>query len=274
MKHSRPLIIVNLIAVITIIALAFLDACNSSNNNEIVKKQMLTDDTYQNAVRENLEKCDEMESVNHHIADNARKKAKELEKNQLLQWLQGTWEWSGMLHIYGSQYKRVSYRLTIDGDYITSYGDGDILAQGKIKDIDMEEEIIHFGNDSYLAFNKESEKLYTGKRSEGTCFHKVSNSVSKSGYGTCSSSKSNNSEYQLMNKFNKLNEEAEQLIDEIYKYYSTGQAGPWTIQAVYRLKQIQEEKISLAQRMGDRELEAICRQQKTQTLAALRQIGF
>ena len=77
-----------------------------------------------------------------------------------------------------------------------------------------------------------------------------------------------------MNKFDKLNEEAEQLIDEIYKYYSTGQAGPWTIQAVFRLKQIQDEKISLAQRMGDQELEAICRQQKTQTLAALRQIGF
>lgn len=225
------------------------------------------DESYQAALKQQMEGLNSMESE----AEEARKKAKEYEE---LQWLQGTWEWRGMLHIYGSQYKRVSCKLTIDGDYITSYGDGEILAQGKIKDIDMDEEMIYFGNDSYLAFNKESKKLYTGKRSEGTCFHKVSNGVSKSGYGSCSSSKYNNSEYRLMNKFDKLNEEAEQLIDEIYKYYSTGQAGPWTIQAVFRLKQIQDEKISLAQRMGDQELEAICRQQKTQTLAALRQIGF
>lgn len=238
-----------------------------SENITVDENSFAIDESYQAALKQQIGGLNSMESE----AKEARKKAKVHEE---LQWLQGTWEWSGMLHIYGSQYKRVSYRLTIDGDYITSYGDGDVIAQGKIKDIDMEEEIIHFGNDSYLAFNKESEKLYTGKRSEGTCFYKVSNSVSKSGYGTCGSSKSNNSEYRLMNKFNKLNEEAEQLIDEIYKYYSTGQAGPWTIQAVYRLKQIQDEKISLAQRMGDRELEAICRQQKAQTLAALRQIGF
>lgn len=89
-----------------------------------------------------------------------------------------------------------------------------------------------------------------------------------------SGDQSNNSDSQLMRNLNNLNEEGRQLVDEIYIYYRTGQAGPGTIQAVFRLKQIQDEKISLARRMGDRELEAICRQQKAQTLAALRQIGF
>ena len=105
------------------------------------------DESYQAALKQQMEGLNSMESE----AEEARKKAKEYEE---LQWLQETWEWRGMLHIYGSQYKRVSCKLTIDGDYITSYGDGEILAQGKIKDIDMDEEMIYFGNDSYLAFNK------------------------------------------------------------------------------------------------------------------------
>lgn len=79
---------------------------------------------------------------------------------------------------------------------------------------------------------------------------------------------------RLMKQFDRLNEEGRQLLDEIGRYYRTGQAGPYTIQAVFRLKQIQDEKIQLAQQMGNRELETISRQQKVQTLTALRQMGF
>ena len=79
---------------------------------------------------------------------------------------------------------------------------------------------------------------------------------------------------RLMKQFDKLNEEGRRLVDEIGRYYRTGQAGPYTVQAVFRLKQIQDEKIQLAQQMGNRELETISRQQKVQTLTALRQMGF
>ncbi len=96
-----------------------------------------------------------------------------------------------------------------------------------------------------------------------------SSNSSHNSYGGSSSSNS-----RLMTKFNKLNEEGRRLTDEIGQYYYSGQAGPWVITDVYRLKQIQDEKIGLAQEMGDRQLEALCRQQKAQTLIALRQMGF
>lgn len=201
---------------------------------------------------------------------------KEQQVNQTRKWIQGTWSYRGRLHVYGYQYMNVEYTLLIDGNYITAIANGSIVDQGEISDIDIDESIIHFGSHSYIEFNSNCEKIYTGTRSEGTSYHKVSNSVSLSGGATGGSSYSGStsSGSRLMTKFNKLNEEGRKLVGEIERYYRTGQAGPWVITDVYRLKSIQDEKISLAQEMGDRDLERLCRQQKAQTLAALRQMGF
>lgn len=197
-------------------------------------------------------------------------------REEIKQWMQGTWIWKGRLHVYGYQYMNVEYTLLIDGNNITAIANGNVIDQGEISDIDIDENIIHFGSHSNLEFNNNCKKIYTGTRKEGTSYHKISNGVSPSRSVTSGSSYSGSpsSDSRLMTKFNELNEEGRQLVSEIGQYYQTGQAGPWVITDVYRLKQIQDEKISLARQMGDRDLERLCLQQKVQTLTALRQMGF
>ncbi len=192
------------------------------------------------------------------------------EKAKMMEWLQGTWEWSGRIHVYGSKYESVSCRIVINGDFITFYGNNGINDQGSISEIDLDEEIIHFGSHSTIDFSLYNKTLYFD-RSKGEQFCKVSSSNSLNVY---SNNFSGGSDSRLMGKFNSLNEEGRRLTDEIGRYYRSGQASPYTIQTVYRLKQIQDEKISLAQEMGDKDLEKLCRQQKSQTLTALRQMGF
>lgn len=216
----------------------------------------LTDDEYRDSREEQIMKSN---MLHNEIADNEREK--------MIEWLQGTWEWRGRIHIYGNQYENVSCRLVIDGDFITFYGNSGINDQGRITDVDFAEEVISFGNHSSIDFNQEGKILYYC-RNKNQQFVKVS-SNSVRGY-----SNNGGSDSRLMSRFNRLNEEGHKLLDEIGQYYYSGQAGPWVITDVYRLKQIQDEKISLAQEMGDRQLEALCRQQKAQTLIALRQMGF
>ena len=203
-----------------------------------------------------------------------------VQKEQMIKdikkWIQGTWIWSGRMHVYGNQYMYAESKLLIDGDHVVSIANGKVLDQGTITNIDLDKQIIHFGNYSYLEFNNNNQTIYLGSRNEMECFRKISNTTSGIASGPRSSEShfNSNSESYLMNQFNKLNAEGTQLVEEIERYYRSGPGGPWTIQAVFRLKQIQDEKIRLAQQMGDRELEAICRQQKSQTIMALRQMGF
>ena len=196
-------------------------------------------------------------------------------EKKILDWLQGTWSWNGRIHVYGTQYTNVSCKLVIDGDYATLYGNDGISSQGRCRDMDFDEGIFHFGDYSTCQFDYNNRILYYD-RDNGLRFKKNSQPSSlHSSYGSSNSSSSNNSSNsRLMSKFNSLNEEGRRLTDEVGSYYRTGQASPYTIQAVYRLKQIQDEKIDLARQMGDRELENLCRQQKTQTLTALKQMGF
>lgn len=170
---------------IQLLFLVLLSSCvNKQKDREqaidpvAVEEAPAMDESYQAALRQNLKDLNSMDSK----VDEARKSARLYEE---LRWLQGTWEWSGNIHLFGSQHMKA--KVLIDGDYITSIIDGDIIDEGKIRDIDMEEQKIHFGRESYLAFNKDSKKLYTGSP-DGACFHKVSNRVSSSGYGSRNSS--------------------------------------------------------------------------------------
>lgn len=216
----------------------------------------LTDDEYRESRGEQIMKSNRLHNE---ITDK--------ERERMIEWLQGTWEWRGRIHVYGNQYENVSCRLVIDGDYIIFYGNSGINDQGIITDVDFAEEIISFGNHSSIDFNQEEKILYYC-RNKNQQFVKVS-SNSVRGY-----SNNGGSDSRLMSRFNRLNEEGRKLLDEIGQYYYSGQAGPWVITDVYRLKQIADEKIDLARQMNDRDLETLCRQQKAQTLAALRQMGF
>lgn len=216
---------------------------------------------------------EEVQRENEKKAEQERDRKEQAVKN-VKKWIQGTWSYQGRVHVYGYQYVDVQQTLLIEGNHITAIANDNVVDQGEISDIDIDESIIHFGNHSYIEFNDNCQKLYAGSRNERVYYHKVSNSVSVSSIGLRKSSENYSSDSRLMSKFNKLNEEGRKLVDEIGQYYRSGQAGPWVITDVYRLKQIQDEKIDLARQMGDRDLESLCRQQKAQTLAALRQMGF
>ena len=152
------------------------------------------DDKYQTALQQQMSGLNSMKSE----AERARMIAKEQEDKQILQWLQGTWEWSGRIHLYGYQYADVSMRLVITGDNVTAYGNGKIQDQGRIKDIDITNERIHFGEYSYLDFDKDRKIIYTGKREEKTCYKKISDNTyhsSNSSVAYSSSGSSNGHSY-------------------------------------------------------------------------------
>lgn len=251
-----------------IFLLPFLWLCSCNNTQSEQTKPVVQKDTissaYQEALRQNMSECDAMERRNKEIAQEVREDESEKEKN-VLQWLQGNWEWSGTIDGY-----RNSCRLGVSDDYAVLATPRGVLDQGKIT-IDFDDNTIHFGS-TYINFDYDNGRL--GDFSNGMYYRKIASGSGTRSSNSGSLSSSGGSDSRLMGKFNSLNEEGRKLTDEIGRYYRSGQASPYTIQAVYRLKQIQDEKISLAQEMGDRELESLCRQQKSQTLTALRQMGF
>ncbi len=251
---------------ILILVFSLLFSCSNNQTESQCDKMDIKpsiDENYQAALQQQMKGLNSMDSN----AEQARKRVKELESNHILQWLQGNWEWRGTIDGY-----RNSCRLGVSDDYAVLATPRGVLDQGKIT-IDYDDNTIHFGN-TYINFDYDNGKL--GDFANGMYYKKMQNNAnSRTSHGSSkSSSDSYGSNSRLMAKFNKLNEEGRRLVGDIGQYYNTGQAGPWVIPEIYRLKQIQDEKISLAQQMGDEELEAISRQQKTQTLLALRQMGF
>lgn len=222
---------------------------------------------YQDALSQNIDmmKSMEREKQNDEIE---REKNDECFKKQgeVRNWLEGTWEYSG----------EVSCRLAITYNEAILYTSSGISDKGFIKDIDINEGRMSFGEYSYVEFDYSTRSLYYSQK-DNKLFRKISDEpllCYRNMGGNSASNNSSSNDSRLMSKFNRLNEEGRKLVDEIGQYYRSGQAGPWVITDVYRLKQIAEEKIDLARQMGDRDLEALCRQQKAQTLTALRQMGF
>lgn len=244
-------------------------SCNNSKSREQEKQrqELIRKSKEIQAQVEGEKLAKEAEEKEFIVIEEERRKNNRNE--ELLQWLQGNWEWSGTIDGY-----RNSCRLGVSDDYAVLATPRGLLDQGKIT-IDFDDNTIHFGS-TYMNFDMDNGRL--GDFSNGMYYRRMSGgSGSRSSYsggGSNSSSSNNSSNSRLMSKFNSLNEEGRRLTDEVGSYYRTGQASPYTIQAVYRLKQIQDEKIDLARQMGERDLENLCRQQKVQTLTALRQMGF
>lgn len=115
------------------------------------------------------------------VSSNYANKTQDEKKEEIKQWLQGTWEWSGRIHIYGSRYDNVSMKIVVKGNNITAYGNGRVQDQGNIKSIDPFKGRITFGEYSYLDFDYNTRKqvLYTGKREEGACYKKTSSPAPK-----------------------------------------------------------------------------------------------
>lgn len=131
---------------------------------------------------DNLERdegnADETQST---VSSNYANKTQDEKKEEIKQWLQGTWEWSGRIHIYGSRYENVSMKIIVKGNNIIAYGNGRIQDQGNIKSIDSYKGRITFGEYSYMDFDYNTRKkvLYTGKREEGTYYKKTSSPAPK-----------------------------------------------------------------------------------------------
>lgn len=201
-------------------------------------------------------------------ADWRRKEKEKEEMRKMKEWFFGNWEYSG----YDEWVGRYTMYVCINENNLRWGYNGKESYNGPYE-INMEDCKIYFnrhnGFSTYIKFDPRNQRLSDG---DGHYFTKVNRSVGAN-YSNSYSNNSNAESYS-MKRFNQLNEEGQKLVEEIGRYYYSGQSSPYTIQAVYRLKQIQDEKISLARQMGDKELEAICIQQKNQTLIALRQMGF
>ena len=78
----------------------------------------------------------------------------------------------------------------------------------------------------------------------------------------------------LMPRYNKLNEEGRKLAAELNEYRRKGQVGPWLIQNAHRQLQIADEKVSIARKIGDRQLIQTAESQKAQVKAALKAMNL
>lgn len=179
--------------IVTSLFVSSFFSCGQSSNKTAeegtAKEQEATNHTaYQNALRQNMLECDEMDDKNKKIALQIREEQHGNLKKDVLSWMQGTWAYNGRVHVYGSYYTDMTAKLVIDGNYIVSYGNGEVYDEGTIRDIDMEEQRVTFGSQSYFEFDNESRTIYTGTRQEGTRYRKVSSSSDNRSSHTGSSS--------------------------------------------------------------------------------------
>ena len=121
--------------------------------------------------------------------EEAERRRKEEMKQEIISKLQGTWEWSGRIHVWGSQYEYVSCKIVVDGKYMTFYGNSGINDQGSITDIDLDERRISFGSYSTVEYGyvNGEYRLYYSK-DEGQLFERTSYSSNSYSHSNSSSS--------------------------------------------------------------------------------------
>ena len=99
-------------------------------------------------------------------------------KQEIIDALQGTWEWRGQVKITDYRYVNSYSKLVVNGDVVINYVDGEVLDKGDIRDVDIDNGIIRFGRDSYMEFDKDNNgnlRLYMDK-SRGMLFKKATGS--------------------------------------------------------------------------------------------------
>lgn len=175
--------------------------------------------------------------------------AKAQKEDNVKEWLQGTWEWSGRIHVYGSMYENVSCRLVVDGDYITFYGNRGVMDQGNIKDIDLDDGVISFGSESRIDFNYNQRYLFYSKE-DGECFKKVSSSSSSESYASGTGTSNSSERDALIKKLDKANQEYFSVMGE----YQSATDPMWKMQRLQRLKSVNGNCIHYARQLGDKNL--------------------
>ncbi len=161
------------ILIVVLLPLLWLSSCNHPQNEQktIVSQKDTISSAYQEALRQNMSECDAMEHRNKEIAQEAREHEGE---NEILQWLQGNWEWNGTIDGY-----RNSCRLGVSDDYAVLATPRGVLDQGKIS-IDFDDNTIHFGS-TYMNFDLDNGRL--GDFSNGMYYRRMSGgSSSRSSY--------------------------------------------------------------------------------------------
>lgn len=162
---------------------------NSQKTENLPSAKEKADESFRNALRDNLSDvattneiaAQELKRAEEKVVREAEE-AKERQKSQIREALQGTWEWSGRIKINNHQSINTFSRIVIKGDVITEYMDGELFSKGYIQEIDYETGMIYYGNDTYLEFDWDPNgnlKLY-GDRKRGIQFKKASNNSSQS----------------------------------------------------------------------------------------------
>ncbi|MBO4588936.1 MAG: hypothetical protein J5711_08605 [Bacteroidales bacterium] len=229
-------------------------ACNN-DEHKTTEAVNASNDAYQQAFTQAINKMENMEESKDGFNETGKIKKEELasEENMIRSMLQGTWEWSGRTHVYGSMYENVSCRLVVDGNHITFYGNNGVMDQGDIKDIDMAEGVISFGSSSRVEFDfidySRGICLYYSK-DEGKRFKKVSSSCSSGAYARGTGSSNSSERDALLKKLDKYNQEYFSVMGE----YQSARDPMWKMQRLQTLKSVNGNCIHYARQLGDRKL--------------------
>lgn len=171
LHYSTSKIVLFLFPLLTI----FFVACDSSSKEKQLKKSKEVQSQIEGIKMANQKQEEELILIEEEKRKNNR-------ADELLQWLQGNWEWSG--YIDGSYY---SFRLGFSDDYAVLATPRGVYDQGKLT-IDYDENKLYFGN-TYFDFDYENGKL--GVFSEGTYYRKMSKSSTATSSSYLSGSTSN-----------------------------------------------------------------------------------
>ena len=141
------------------------------NDSNIAKEEK--NDTYHQALIENLKDVENAKQETRKREEAIRKEQQEKEEqrqnNEILNILQGSWVWS-------DDYYNMWSMLVFNGYDITEYNDGVLSDRYIIRNIDKEGRKIYYGRDNYLEFvvtNDGQLKLFGDKR-KGIRFLKLS----------------------------------------------------------------------------------------------------
>ena len=137
------------ILLISLSILLFYSCGHNTSDKQV--NESIQNEQYQASLRQQFndysKTAEKVEIQNQEVQERLEAEEIERRKNNLIEELQGTWEWSGKL---GGERMNATY--IINDSYISSYSDGVLLDEGEIRYIDFEEGKIFFGQSSYVDY--------------------------------------------------------------------------------------------------------------------------
>lgn len=206
----------------------------------------------------------EQKKIEERLAEEWREQEKTRRRDEVKTWLVGTWESKGWDEWIG---RYTSYVCITENNLRFGYNGQDIY-NGPYE-IDMESHSIifdrHDGYYTHIGFNPQKKRL----EGEDGVFRKVSNSACPSSSNSYGSRGDNSVAKQL----EKLDEEESRLIEEGNKAVRSGRANVALLK-VFKMKDINSERIRLARQSGDSDLVRYYESRKIRSESIIRQWGF